>query len=171
MKIYLDMDGVIANFSKRYEELFGALPAGERRGQAHFDKNWDDFVLGNNFTLLEQMPDAQELIEFVFSLGVPVEILSSSGGTKYHDAVRAQKIEWLSKHNLFVPKNIVPGGHLKGRYSYGNPWNILIDDTPRVIENYRKSGGTGILHTSAKDTIEQLKKLHYEWSHPEDSII
>lgn len=171
MKIYLDMDGVIANFHKRYEELFGIPPADVRRKEEHFESNWEAFVLGNNFTSLEMIPDAKELIEYVFSLGIPVEILSSSGGIKFHDSVRAQKIEWLNKHDLFIPKHIVPGGHLKARYSYGNPWNILIDDTERVIEGYRKSGGTGILHTSAKDTIKQLKKLHYEWTHPTDSIV
>ena len=36
---------------------------------------------------------------------------------------------------------------------------ILIDDRADTIEKWNAKGGIGILHTSAQDTIEQLKKL------------
>lgn len=170
MKIYLDIDGVLANFDKRYEELFGVAPTEPSKKEAHFHENWEAFVTGRNFTTLEELPDARQLLDYVFSLGVPVEILGSSGGKKFHDIVRAQKLEWLSAHGITCPVHIVPGGHLKARYAYG-PWYILVDDTPRVIEGFRKAGGTGILHTSAAESIGQLKKLYSEWKYPVDKII
>ena len=170
MKIYLDIDGVLANFDKRYEELFGVAPSEPTRKEEHFQSNCEAFVMGRNFTTLEELPDARQLLDYAFSLGVPVEILGSSGGKKFYWNVRAQKLEWLSAHKINCPVHIVPGGHLKARYAYG-PWYILIDDTPRVIEGFRKAGGTGILHTSASSTIEQLEKLHYEWRHPSDNIV
>ena len=37
--------------------------------------------------------------------------------------------------------------------------HILIDDRKSNIEEWRANGGIGILHTSATDTISQLKKL------------
>ena len=37
--------------------------------------------------------------------------------------------------------------------------NVLIDDRPKNIEAWEAAGGIGIIHTSAKNTIEQLKKL------------
>ena len=36
---------------------------------------------------------------------------------------------------------------------------ILIDDMEQTINEWNKGGGIGILHTSAADTIKQLKKL------------
>ena len=36
---------------------------------------------------------------------------------------------------------------------------VLIDDRPKNIEAWENAGGIVILHTSAADTIEQLKKL------------
>jgi hypothetical protein len=36
---------------------------------------------------------------------------------------------------------------------------ILIDDMEQTIREWRNAGGIGILHTSAADTIKELKKL------------
>ena len=37
--------------------------------------------------------------------------------------------------------------------------NVLIDDRPKNIEAWEAAGGIGIIHTSAKETIEKLKEL------------
>ena len=37
--------------------------------------------------------------------------------------------------------------------------NVLIDDRPKNIEAWENAGGIGILHKSAKHTIDELKKL------------
>ena len=39
------------------------------------------------------------------------------------------------------------------------PNHILIDDRLSNIEQWRSQGGIGILHTSAVNTIQQLKEL------------
>jgi len=49
------------------------------------------------------------------------------------------------------------GKHVKAEYSRKN--RILIDDRAATIDDWRAKGGVGILHTSAADTIEQLKQL------------
>jgi hypothetical protein len=161
MKIYLDMDGVLANFDKQYELLFGVRPKEVSKRAKHFSENWDAFVIGNNFTKLDLFPGAAKLMAYADSLHVPVEILSSSGGTKWHFKVSAQKHEWLRDHGIKYKVNIVPGGHKKAEFA--GPWNILIDDTLRVVENYRKAGGTAILHTDADKTIAELSKLYLEY--------
>jgi len=43
--------------------------------------------------------------------------------------------------------------------NYAAPNHILIDDRKSNIDEWRAEGGIGILHTSAADTIRQLKKL------------
>ena len=47
-KIYLDMDGVIANFEKRYVERYGELP-GTLRDRKEWNTNWHDFIEKKQF--------------------------------------------------------------------------------------------------------------------------
>jgi hypothetical protein len=42
---------------------------------------------------------------------------------------------------------------------FANEGKILIDDMEQTIREWKNAGGVGILHTSASDTISQLKKL------------
>lgn len=161
MKIYLDMDGVLADFDKQYELLFGVRPKEVTKRDEHFHKNWDAFVLDEGFTRLELFPGADRLLKYIESLDVPVEILSSSGGSKWHLEVTTQKHQWLRTRGIPHRPNIVPGGHKKAEFA--GPWNILVDDTLRVVENYRKAGGTAILHTDADETIVELSKLYLEY--------
>ena len=155
------MDGVLANFDKQYELLFGTRPVDVSKRTKHFHENWDAFVLGENFTKLDFFPGAEKLLTYVKSLGVSVEILSSSGGSKWHSEVSTQKHKWLRDRDIEHKPNIVPGGHKKAEFA--GPWNILVDDTLRVVENYRKAGGTAILHTDADKTIAELSKLNLEY--------
>jgi hypothetical protein len=161
MKIYLDLDGVLANFDQRYEQLFGIRPSEAKSRKQHFWNNWSAFVEGGNFASLDWQPGAVDLLSFVASLDVPVEILSSSGGETFHDTVVAQKLKWLESKDIPYKANIVPGGAKKA--AFAQPWHILIDDTVHVVENYRNAGGTAILHTNSSDTINQLAALHFEW--------
>ena len=161
MKIYLDMDGVLTDFDKEYEKMFGVRPDGVAARTRHFYDNWDEFVTSKAFTRLDKHKFADELLNFVRGLNVPVEILSSSGGEKYHDLVVSHKSEWLKSNGIDYKPNIVPGGKKKAEFA--NPWHILIDDTEHVIEWYRKAGGTAILHKDISDTLAQLSKLHLEW--------
>ena len=47
----------------------------------------------------------------------------------------------------------------KFKQKYAGENKILIDDMERNIQQWRDKGGIGILHTSAVDTIKQLKEL------------
>ena len=40
--------------------------------------------------------------------------------------------------------------------------NLLIDDHAQNIQAFKKAGGLGIVHTSARNTIKELKKLGYK---------
>lgn len=161
MKVYLDMDGVLTDFEKRYEELFGVRPVEVKHRTKHFWDNWETFIKGNNFETLDLHEGAVDLLAYVASLNVPVEILSSSGGDTFHDIVVPQKLKWLESKGIPYKANIVPGGKKKAQFAA--PWNILIDDTEHVVENYRKAGGTAILHKNVVDTIAQLSQLYLEW--------
>lgn len=153
-KIYLDMDGVIADFDKRYKELYKIAPK-DADTYKTFDKFFTTFIAERQFAKLDLMPDAMELINHLRSLPIPTEILSSTSSERRDAEIREQKVEWLHKHNLTFPINLVPGKRLKRNFS--NPSSILIDDTAQNIDQWRAEGGVGILHTDTITTIGILK--------------
>lgn len=155
-KIYLDMDGVIANFDQRWFALHGVSPK-DSRERKEFSPRWDQFIEDGNFATLQKFSGADLLVQFVRSTGIPIEILSSSGGPKYHENVTAQKTAWLTMYGYDFPVNIVPGSRLKR--DYATPNRILIDDTDYVLKGFTDAGGIGILHKDAEVTIELLKSI------------
>jgi hypothetical protein len=154
-KIYLDMDGVIADFDKRYKSRYKMLPR-EAEKNKEFDKFFTQFIADGEFATLDLLPDAMELINFLRSLDVPTEILSSSASEKRDPDIRPQKLEWLKNNNIEFPAIIVPGKRHKKDYSNEN--TLLIDDTQVNIDQWRKEGGIGILHIDALTTINILRQ-------------
>jgi hypothetical protein len=157
VKIYVDMDGVLANFEKRYIELFRESP-GESRAEKEFSENWTTFIEGKNFETLDWWYGGPELITYL-SQNVPaesVEILTSSGGNKFHDQVVIQKHKWIETFNL--PEqwkvNVVAGRKKKAEFA--TPDSILIDDTEDVIQAFRAAGGIGIHHKDIGNTLMLL---------------
>jgi len=153
-KIYLDMDGVIADFNKRYKELYKIEPK-DADTYKTFDKFFTMFIAEKQFAKLDLMPDAMELINYLRSLPIPTEILSSTSSEKRDAQIREQKIDWLNKHNIEFPVNLVPGKRLKRDFSNEN--SLLIDDTSQNIDQWRVEGGVGILHTDTISTLGILK--------------
>lgn len=153
-KIYLDMDGVIADFDKQYKQLYRMSPK-EADDKKEFYKLFDNFIETGQFAKLDMTQDAKLLLQFLDSTGIPVEILSSTASEKRHDAIAPQKTEWLLKHGIHYPINLVPGKRLKR--TYAKPDHLLIDDTGVNIDQWRVDGGIGILHTDALTTIGILK--------------
>jgi hypothetical protein len=156
-KLYLDMDGVLCNFEKRFTELYGkdALGARDRK---NFTTNWPNFIMDGNFESLEWFPGGKELLDFIQNeTDWEVEILSSSGGEKFHSEVAAQKVVWLCNNGIPYKANIVPGR--KHKTAYATPETILIDDTEDIIVNFNAAGGLGILHKDINETLAKLRTL------------
>lgn len=155
--IFIDMDGVLCNFEGRYIDLFKEIP-GRSRDKKEFSKNWTDFVIGQNFTTLEFWPGAQELLAFISTVpDIKVKILTSSGGLKYHELVKDQKIQWLNKRGIDIEPIVVTNRSKKGEYATAT--SVLIDDTADVIDTFNEKGGIGILHKNSANTIKLLEIL------------
>ena len=72
--------------------------------------------------------------------------------------MRTEKIRWVHD-NLDGFGNIYTVVSGKDKKEFAAPNHILIDDRPHSIDPWREAGGIGIQHTSAADTIAQLKEL------------
>lgn len=153
-KIYLDMDGVIADFNYAYIKRFGITPAEAEAGK-EFYKHFDEFIAHRDFANLPLMPGAQQLIAYLRTLKIPTEILSSTSSEKRHAPIAEQKMEWLQRHGIDFKVNLVPGKRFKKDYS--NPNSLLIDDTEQNIDQWRREGGIGILHDDVMTTLGILK--------------
>ena len=152
------MDGVIADFEKKFIELYGFLSLA-KRDRKTWSKDWEDFILNQKaFEELDWFSGGQELLAYIRKHpGIHVEILSSSGGEKFHGEVTVQKNNWLKKHGINYKANIVPGRRHKK--DWANPSSVIIDDTPDVIQSFNAAGGIGILHKEVGNTLLKLKSL------------
>ena len=151
-KIYLDMDGVLADFSKEYRAMWNSFT---------FDREQfrESVMQRKIFERLDKMSDADVLLGYVAKLPVEIEILTSMGThrTDQGNAAKEQKNNWLRKHGIVYKSNFVRNKPEKAEYAESD--TLLIDDSVGCIEPFRAAGGHAILHTDAVSTIAQLKML------------
>ena len=154
--LYVDMDGVLTDFDKRFQD-FSTLPPKDYENQYGVEKFWDliDNKTGVKFWVgMDWMPDGKRLWNFVKHLNPT--ILSAPSR---QEQSKIGKHLWIRKH---IPgtKTILTYSSNKQNHSGKN--RILIDDRKKNIEEWESKGGIGILHTDAFSTIERLKEIGYE---------
>jgi len=161
-KIFCDMDGVLVDFIRGVKELIDDDYSEEAydRDPKVRKRMWDAVKKyskgdGDFWLELEEMPDARVLWDYI-KVHDP-EILTATG----HSVKTAgdQKKEWIVDHlGSDIKVNVVAESGEKGPKFAGDN-RILIDDKKKSIDPWVKAGGIGILHTSAANTIKQLKEL------------
>jgi len=150
------MDGVLCDFEKRYNELYGNINLHDRRTQ--FRPNFTDFIETRQFATLDPMPDFNALVYYLDLLSIPKQILSSTAYENVYEPIKEQKEEWLKEHGVNWPDpQFVPGK--QNKYKFAKPDTIIIDDTLSVIEDWRKAGGIAIWHKDALTTLAQLSVI------------
>lgn len=151
--IYLDCDGVLADFDTGFKQRFDMGPREyeELYGSKQF---WNIIrVSGTFYEGLPQMPDARELFDAVAHLR-PV-ILT---GCPFGGWAELQKMRWRDKHFPGVPMVTCMS---KNKRDYCKPGDVLVDDYLKYRDLWTEAGGTFIHHTSAADSIKQLKDWSY----------
>lgn len=158
-RIFVDMDGVIADFDKRYFELFQVRShyLKEVGRIEEYDRNWNRFVNEWHFGTLEYYEGAEQLIQFLNTLNVEKCILSSSSNFDQHLDIFQQKSFWLVSRKINWSPVIVPGK--KYKKAFAEPCSLLIDDTLTNVNDFRNFGGGAILHENAEKTIKEVQKL------------
>lgn len=158
--LYLDLDGVFANFIKRARELLGREYDPRSRTPADEEFFWKKVTAAHKrgeefWSRMEMLPNAIKLWEYTKKYR-PIFLTSIGISGASLDAER-QKKQWVRKHFGNYKVIVVGGASKKTKYAAKNA--ILIDDTPKNITQWNATGGIGILHKSPNDSIKELKKL------------
>jgi 5'(3')-deoxyribonucleotidase len=156
--IFCDMDGVLVDFDKGYEDMTGkSTKHVDLQNSKAFWKNLDKSIQDKGLTEydywknLDWMPDGQTLWNYIkpyhpYILTAPSLNPGSKQGKK----------EWVERLDDMKKQYFKPA---KFKHEFSGKNRILIDDRADTIENWNAKGGIGILHTSANNTIKQLKQL------------
>jgi len=159
-KIYLDMDGVLCDFIRGIKDTTGEdftspdLNQGAKgKIKAQVEKQSDFW---HN---LQWMKDGAELFRYVKSSHPYI----LSAYANWDKNCKDGKNSWIKRH-LMIPKQRINLVKREDKQKYAmsdGVANILIDDYIKNIREWEAQGGIGIHHTSAKNTINSLKKLGF----------
>ena len=152
-KIFSDMDGVLTDFDASFKKASDGIAPRDYEKKFGKDKFWELIDGGGvgYWVGMPYMPDGERYWNYIKDYDV--ELLSSPSRS---NTSRLGKRLWV-RNNMPGVKLTLAQAYLKKNYAAPN--HILIDDRKSNIDEWRAEGGIGILHTSAADTIQQLKKL------------
>ena len=154
MKVYVDMDGVIADFFTELADHYGVthwknLPDKDASVKA---LKGTDF-----FGRLPKFDTSDELIDYVDHLTAGDWSILSSPLRDDHDNSGFWKRHWLEKNDYHPQEAIFAGYKAKyAVYKDGSP-NILIDDRPKNIDAWVAKGGIGIRYQALESSLDDLK--------------
>jgi len=139
--IYIDMDGVVADFDQSIIDIFG-----EEYSNKIADKFWKQTCV--EAEVFRRMPPIAEGIEMVEAIRAYHDIcfMTSTGGMPHHIDIAKQKLDWLHAHDLGQhPVAFCMNTQGKGRYA--QPGAPLIDDRKKVCDAWIQGGGVAYLFT------------------------
>lgn len=148
-RIYLDLDGVMADFDKYFLDTFGV--------ESHKldDPTLWKLINGHeNFFL--NLPLMEGALDFFRSIEhLPVSILTACPKSNYTSAAM-QKRRWVYKH-LSKDVTVIPmmGGKNKCLFMHA-PGDVLIDDFEKNCIPWAEHGGFAIHHKDFETTNHNL---------------
>jgi 5'(3')-deoxyribonucleotidase len=158
-EVYLDMDGVLADFFTEYAKLAG-IESGNYRDipPAKTDPTLNKMIGTDFFARLPKLRNADQLVAMVVKLYGHYHICSSPLRGD-HENSEAQKKVWIQKHLKPAPVDIVitPNKAKWAKQSDGTP-NILIDDRGSNISAWEAAGGIGIKYQADEDGLDVIVK-------------
>ena len=158
--IYLDMDGVIADF-------FGALEKHYKvehwKDLPNIEETLKDLKGTDFFGNIPKFKTSDTLIEYVDRLTNGDWNILSSPLRDDHQNSSFWKRHWLTKHGYKPTESIFTGRKEKYATTNSIP-NILIDDKPKNIQRWREKGGIGIQYQANENELHLLlHEIHYHY--------
>ena len=151
-RLFLDADGVLADFDLGAKRLLGASPKEyiAKHGRGSF---WKRLAKAKNFYgSLPEMPDARLLFEAVKHLEPTILTGLPMGGW-----AAAQKVDWAAEHFPGVP---IVTCMARDKHKHMHPGDVLVDDREKHRAAYEAAGVVFIHHRNAEDSVRQLAKIY-----------
>ncbi len=149
--LFLDCDGVLADFDAGAKQLLGMGPAAfeARHGKGLF---WKRLAAhGNFYGDLPEMADAQQLFEAVRHL--QPTILT---GLPLGNWAAPQKVKWAATHFPGVP---IITCMARDKHKHMKPGDVLVDDRENHRAAYEAEGVRFVHHQNAADSLRQLAEI------------
>ncbi len=148
-QLYLDCDGVLADFDKGATSILGLSPKKfeERHGLGRF---WQKLASAPDFYFsLPLMPDAMRLFDAVKHLD-PIILTGLPRGNWAAD----QKMRWAAEH--------FPGVRMitcmaRDKRDHAREGDVLVDDNNKFRHLWEQAGGIFVHHKNAAQSIEELR--------------
>ncbi len=149
-QIFLDLDGVLADFDRGAATIF-KMPPKEYENKFGPGRFWKKLATTDDFyNSLELMPDAMQLYDAVKHLD-PI-ILTGLPIGKWAEP---QKRTWAQRH---FPEVQVITTSARHKHKFCSPGDVLVDDRDKYRDLWEEAGGLFIHHRSANESIEELRK-------------
>ena len=151
-KIFLDMDGVITDFSRQFRKLSREEP--EEYEKKFGKKKFWDLIDREGIEFWSKMPwtnDGKVLWNYLKNKNVAI----LSAPSEHPDSSNGKKI-WVKRELGNVPIFLRQPEEKK---NLSCPTCLLIDDRTDTVSQWVNAGGFGIPHKSAADTIKKLKNF------------
>ena len=150
-RLFLDADGVLADFDLGVRRLLGMRPKAyiAAYGRAAF---WKQLASAANFYgSLQEMPDARVLFDTVKHL--KPTILT---GLPLGNWAAPQKNEWAAEH---FPGVTIVTCLAQDKHLHMHPGDVLVDDREKHRAAYEAAGIVFVHHKNAADSLRQLAKI------------
>ncbi len=165
--LYLDMDGVQADFFGAWADMHGVPHYKEIKDPeaaiVELAQTGPENVY-KFFRNLEPLQGGQVIIQWLHRNKIPFTVLSAPLRIEGAASVQGKK-DWLDEHNpgashgaIFTPKKF------KYATSNGHP-NVLVDDFGKYLSSWADAGGIAVKHEdgSTSHTIAELTKIYSQY--------
>ena len=159
-QLYLDCDGVLADFDKGATAALGLHPRAfeKRHGIGRF---WQKLATAPDFYFgLPLMPDAMRLFEAVRHLD-PIILTGLPRGNWAAD----QKVRWAAQ---YFPGTRIITTMARDKRDHAKEGDVLVDDQLRHRHLWEEVGGVFVHHRNAEDTLAELA-LYFPIKAPADA--
>jgi 5'(3')-deoxyribonucleotidase len=154
-KIFIDLDGVMADFDKHFPEAFGV-----DKDTLSDIEMWA--MINSNPTFFLDLPLCVGAKDFFESVEHKDPIILTACPKSNYTVAATQKREWvrnnLSKDVLVMP---IMGGKNKCLFMH-SAGDLLIDDFEKNCKPWDDMGGISITHRNFGDTVAEMKWFGFD---------
>lgn len=166
--LYLDMDGVQADFFKAWADKHGVSHYKEI---PHPEDAINELATSSPeevyrfFRDLKPLAGGQHIIHWLHKNNIPFTVLSAPLRGEFKEASKQGKKDWLDEYNPGTSESAIFTSK-KQQYAVkdGEP-QVLVDDFGYYLDNWREAGGIAVKHDNETTgvTIQELEKIYEPW--------